>query len=74
MQAQMNIDGSLIQIKPSKKNKKINKSKVFPAWSCIKLDRELELKLPNEFKGCIKNYNCRSVGGEGQIDENNYRY
>ncbi|CAB4128521.1 hypothetical protein UFOVP100_39 [uncultured Caudovirales phage] len=30
-------------------------------------------KLPNEFRKCFDNYNSNSVGGDLQIDENDYR-
>jgi len=35
---------------------------------------ELEQKLPNEFKGCISNYNHLNAGGYGNIDENEYNF
>lgn len=35
---------------------------------------ELELKLPNEFKGSINNYNHLNSGGYGNIDENEYNF
>jgi hypothetical protein len=36
------------------------------------LNAELELKLPNEFKGSINNYNHRNVGTGIEIDDNYY--
>ena len=40
-----------------------------------KLNEELEMKLPNEFKGCISNYNHKSANGsDWHFDENNYNY
>ena len=35
---------------------------------------ELEQKLPNEFKGSIRNYNHLNAGGYGNIDENEYNF
>ena len=40
-----------------------------------KLNEELEMKLPNEFKGCISKYNHKSATDpEWHFDENNYNY
>ena len=40
-----------------------------------KLNEDLEMKLPNEFKGCISNYNHRSISDYGWgSDENSYNY
>ena len=43
-------------------------------WQAKVFNAELERKLPNEFKGSIKNFNHRSCGGEGQVDDNQYSY
>jgi hypothetical protein len=54
--------------------KKKGRSTTYFNWQVKQLNNKLELKLPNEFKGSLENYNHRSCGGLGQIDENEYSY
>ncbi len=68
-----NIDGDMLLIKTKPKKKKRCYTTYFN-WQVKQFHAELELKLPNEFKGSIDNFNHRSIGGVGQIDENEYSY
>ena len=64
---------SLDEEQPEVKKPKPRKcNRTFFNWQTKQLDRQLESKLPNEFRDSLKNYNCRSYGDDGQIDENSY--
>jgi len=68
---ELDIDGGVIRKKPKSKKKKVSYTTYFN-WQVRQLNSELEHKLPNEFRGSLDNYNHRSCGGVGQIDDNEY--
>jgi hypothetical protein len=68
---EVDIDDCLVVKKKKPKKKKVSYTTYFN-WQVRQLDAELEHKLPNEFRGSIDNFNHRSCGGMGQIDDNQY--
>jgi hypothetical protein len=65
------IESEVSKLKPLSKKPKRN-YKTFYNYQVKQFEKELERKLPNEFKGSISNYNHRSVGGICHIDDNVY--
>lgn len=79
-EVRIDIDGRLIVPKLKKKKKykdpmgdKKNFTTFFN-YQLRQLDLQLELKLPNEFKGSILKYNHRNTGGFGLLDDNLYNH
>lgn len=68
---QFDIDGNVIRKKPKSKRRKDAYARIIN-WKDRLITEALELKLPNEFKGSIENYNHLSYGGMCQIDDNQY--
>jgi hypothetical protein len=65
------INGGLGKTKQKPQTKKVSYATYFN-WRVKQFAAELELKLPNEFKGSIDNFNHRNYDGLGWIDENEY--
>ena len=54
--------------------KKYKKGSTYHNYQIRKLNEELEIKLPNEFKGSIYKYNSRNSAEFGLVDDNDYSF